>query len=328
MQSIIYIEPSEGRLDPIVKQIAVKLSRIPVKFRGLVKGIAIGSHLQGKEAELSGLIDELTMVEVPQGEEYNTEVVSKILVDYLRLNSPSLLFLGFSHQGMELGPAVAWHLGIPIITCCADFDLTDNQAIVKRPIQKSKLLASFFVNIERGAIFSIEKGSFKETEVGESTTGSASLSVTKLPWCDSWVPEKSQILEIIEEESVAAEDNITKANILVSVGRGVGDAKNITMVKELADRLGGMVSCSRPVVDYGWLPAMRQVGLSGRTVSPIIYLACGISGQANHVAGMVASKITIAINKDPNAPIFQVAHYGVIDDILEFIPELIKQIKE
>ncbi len=100
------------------------------------------------------------------------------------------------------------------------------------------------------------------------------------------------------------------------------------MMRELADKLGGMISCSRPVVDLGWLPAIRQVGISGRTVAPVIYLALGISGQANHLAGMDASRIIIAVNKDPSAPIFNVAKYGVVDNILEFVPELLNQMKQ
>jgi len=99
-------------------------------------------------------------------------------------------------------------------------------------------------------------------------------------------------------------------------------------MKKLAEELKGMISCSRPVVDLGWLPASRQVGISGRTVTPVVYLALGISGQANHIAGMDTSKIIIAVNKDPLAPIFTIAHYGIVDDILQFVPELIRQIEE
>jgi electron transfer flavoprotein alpha subunit len=134
------------------------------------------------------------------------------------------------------------------------------------------------------------------------------------------------VLGIIEE-SLEGEEDITKAEILVSVGRGLGDPENLPIIKDLAENLGGMISCSRPVVDLGWLPASRQVGISGKTVTPVIYLALGISGQGNHVVGMDGSRIIIAVNKDPLAPIFNVAHYGVIDNILEFVPELLGQIK-
>ena len=138
---------------------------------------------------------------------------------------------------------------------------------------------------------------------------------------------REEILKIIEEEAAAGQEDITKASLLVSVGRGLGGPDNIPLVKELADKLGGMISCSRPVVDNNWLPAYRQVGTSGKTVSPVIYLALGISGQNNHAAGMDTSRIIIAVNKDPKAPIFKVAHYGVIDELSQFIPELLRQME-
>ena len=112
------------------------------------------------------------------------------------------------------------------------------------------------------------------------------------------------------------------------MGRGLGDPENLPIMRKLAEKLGGMISCSHPVVDLGWLPGTRQVGISGKTVAPVIYLALGISGQANHLAGVDASRIIIAVNKDPSAPIFNVAHYGVVDDILEFVPALLEQIKQ
>ena len=128
--------------------------------------------------------------------------------------------------------------------------------------------------------------------------------------------------------NLEGEEDITKAEILVSVGRGLGDVENLPIMRELAGKVGGMVSCSRPVVDLGWLPARCQVGISGRTVAPALYLALGISGQGNHLSGMDGSRMIIAVNKDPLAPIFNAAHYGVVDDILQFIPELLEQMKQ
>jgi electron transfer flavoprotein alpha subunit len=142
-----------------------------------------------------------------------------------------------------------------------------------------------------------------------------------------WEADRTQVIGI-SEEKLEGEEDIAKAEILVSVGRGLGDAENLPMMKELAAALGGMVSCSWPVADMGWLPVSRQVGISGKTVTPVVYLALGISGQGNHVAGMDGSRIIIAVNKDPLAPIFNVSHYGIVDDILHFVPVLLEQIKQ
>jgi electron transfer flavoprotein alpha subunit len=227
---------------------------------------------------------------------------------------------------MELGPTVGWRLGIPVVTNCIAFDWKEGKtAAIKRPIQGGKLDISMDVNVERGAVISIQKGAWKEEAKTEASE--IPIKITSLSWKEAWASEKTEVFGIIEE-SLEGEEDITKAEILVSVGRGLGNPENLPSMKALAEKLGGMISCSRPVVDLGWLPGARQVGISGKTVSPVIYLALGISGQSNHLAGMDASRIIIAVNKDPSAPIFGVAHYGVVDNILEFVPEVLEQMKK
>ncbi len=326
MKSFVYVEPSEEGISSLTKQIVSGIRRIPAELRGPLNGICIGKCWEGKDSELSGVFDELTYVDVPSEREYNVEVLSKILTDIARNDGPALLLLGFTHQGMELGPAVGWRLGVPVVTNCVGLDWSGgDSAIFRRPIQGGKQVISIGVKLERGAVVSVQKGAWKE----ESTAGSGErlFPMTRLPWKETWTAEKTEVLGIIEE-SMEGEEDITKAEILVSVGRGLGDPENLPVMKELAGKLGGMISCSRPVVDLGWLPGLRQVGISGKTVAPVIYLALGISGQANHLAGMDASRIIIAVNRDPAAPIFNVAHYGVVDNILEFVPALLEQIKK
>ena len=325
MKRFIYIEHSEEGTYPITKQIALRLKKIPATVRGPLVGISIGSQLKGKESQLKGLLDELIIVEAPAGIESNTEAISKILTDVVSENGPGILFLGFTFEGMELGPSVGWRLNVPVVTNCVGFESKDGWANVLRPIHGGKLLVSLKVNLERGAVISVPKGAWKEE--GEPDEAAGSVLVERLAWKDAWAAEKTEVIGI-SEENLEGEENIAKAEILVSVGRGVGDVENLPIVKELADKLGGMVSCSRPVVDLGWLPMRCQVGISGRTVVPALYLALGISGQGNHLAGMDGSRMIIAVNKDPLAPIFNVAHYGIVDDILQFIPELLEQMKQ
>jgi len=325
MQTFIYIEPSEQGVDPLAKQIATKIKKIPSNLRGPLKGICLRASLKSRESELSGLIDELIMVDLPSGSENNTEVIGNMLTYIMQQNSPAVLFLGFTHQGMELGPVVGWRLNVPVITNCVDFHWTEKGAYVKRPILSGKLFASFSVQLERGAIISVQKGAWKDEILSQSS--SDPVSITNLPWKELWAAEKTEVVRIDKEISEEEED-ITKAEILVSIGRGLGSPENLPLIKKLSDKLGALISCSRPVVDLGWLPASRQVGISGKTVSPVIYLALGISGQANHIAGMDTSRIIIAVNKDPTAPIFNIAHYGIVDDILELVPELIKHLEQ
>jgi electron transfer flavoprotein alpha subunit len=325
MKSFIYIETSEEGIDSTARQIASRISKISKEVRGPLTGISIGHPLVGEDFGLSGFIDDMIQVEIPSEYQFNTEVISKILTEIVSENKPCILFLGFTHQGMELGPGIGWELMTPVFTNCVDLEWTERQINIKRPIQGGKLVASLTVDLKRGAIISVQKGAWKEVKDGDERE--KPVSVNRLMWREGWSPQKTNVLRIIKD-TIEGEDDITKAEILVSVGRGVGDPENLPIMKKLAEELKGMISCSRPVVDLGWLPASRQVGISGRTVTPVVYLALGISGQANHIAGMDTSKIIIAVNKDPLAPIFTIAHYGIVDDILQFVPELIRQIEE
>jgi electron transfer flavoprotein alpha subunit len=324
MESFVYIEPVEEGLDSTAKQILSHLSKISAVRRGPLRGICVGAHLEGKENLLRGLIDELIVVHVPRGYDSNTEAIANVLTEIVGEGGQRLLFLGHTYQGMELGPVIGWRLGIPVVANCIGFDWGEGEAICTRPLQGGKLQVTLRVSLDQGAIVSVQKGAWKEETPQEA---SDSLPVRRLAWKNSWAPQKTEVIGITEE-TLEGEEDITKAEILVSVGRGLGDPDNLPLVRELAEKLGGMISCSRPVVDLGWLPASRQVGISGRTVSPVIYLALGISGQSNHLAGINPSGAIIAVNKDAAAPIFNEAKYGIVDDILEFIPELLDQIKK
>lgn len=322
MHSLVYLEPAEDRVDPLVVQIAAKLRAALETRCGPIRGLALGGHLRGREEALAGFFDELLVAEVAPGEEHNTEVAARVLADVTRAEGPGLVFLGFTHQGMELAPALAMTLGVPLLPGCIDFQLGERAASVTRLLHSGKVAATYEVPIEEGAVFSVPKGALRGVDTNAAPVGGP-LQVRTLPRNESWSPEKMRVVQLLEEPTGEGED-ITKARILVSVGRGLGSPDGLPMARELAGLLGGAVSCSRPVVDLGWLPASHQVGLSGKSVSPVVYLALGISGQGNHLAGMEASRIIIAVNKDARAPIFQVAHYGVVDDLHRFVPRLIE----
>jgi electron transfer flavoprotein alpha subunit len=324
MRSFIYIEPTEEKIDPIVKQIAAKLKGFPAEVYGEVTGISVGP-LGDKAQELGGFLDKIIEVEAPEGTEYNTEAIASLLTDIVRDSGPNILFFGFTHQGMELAPAVSWRLSVPLAAACTDINLFPGKASVQRFTHAGKVCVSIDVDTAQGAVFSIQKGALKvETDPFFLPAPPPIVSIT---WKDEWTARQTQVVEVIKE-AVAEGDDISKAKILVSVGRGLGNPENLPPFRELASLLGGMLSCSRPVVDLGWLSPHHQVGISGKSVSPVFYLAFAISGQANHIVAMESSKIIIAVNKDPQAPIFQVAHYGVIDDIHQFVPGMIEYLKK
>lgn len=325
MQIFVYLEPSDEGINSFTRQILSGIRKIAPELREKLGAIVIGKHLDAKESILNGLFDTLIKVDDPSGiGTFNTEVIAKILVDIIREKGPALLFLGNTHQGMELAPAVGWQLQVPVVTNCVGLSWTaGTTAQIQRPIQGGKMIISLDVNLNRGAVFSIQKGAWSDEVAPDA--GESNVSVISVPWKKTYEPDKTEVIEIIEEETEGQED-ITSAQILLSLGRGLGDPENIPVMQELAEKIGAVISCSRPVVDHGWLPGFRQVGISGKTVTPVIYFALGISGQANHVAGMDSSRIIIAVNNDPSAPIFNVAHYGVLDNIHEFVPELLEQL--
>ena len=176
-------------------------------------------------------------------------------------------------------------------------------------------------DISSGAIISIRPGAFKPVE----SSPLAGVMVDKSAEVGALTAARRYLETIVAE---AGDVDITKQNVLVSVGRGIQEQDNIAIAQELADALGGAVSCSRPVVDAKWLPKSRQVGSSGQTVKPKVYLACGMSGSFQHLAGIKGNPFIVAINKNPKAPIFQVADVGVVADILEFLPELTEKVRE
>ncbi|MBI5446504.1 MAG: electron transfer flavoprotein subunit alpha/FixB family protein [Deltaproteobacteria bacterium] len=325
MHSLVYLEPTRGKIDPLALQLAAKLRSMPEEERGTIRAVALGAELDGAEA-LSGRFDELLLAEVRPGDEQSTEVAARVLTDVMGDLGPGLLFFGFTHQGMELAPAVGARLGVPVLTGCTDLRLSDGLATAKRLLHGGKVSATYEVPIAAGAVFSVPKGVLRGAEAEGAAAPSSGIRVVNLARREAWRPDRTELVELVEEAADGQE--ITRARVLVSVGRGIGSPEELPLFRELARTLDAALSCSRPVVDLGWLPASHQVGLSGKTVSPVVYLAVGISGQGNHLAGMESSKIIIAVNKDPAAPIFQVAHYGVLDDLHKFVPALLEQAKK
>jgi len=176
-------------------------------------------------------------------------------------------------------------------------------------------------DISSGAVLTVRPGAFKPLETAP-VTGSVTDKSAEVGTLTSG----RRYLQTVAAE--AGDVDITKHNVLVSIGRGIQEKDNVAIAQELADALGAAVSCSRPVVDAKWLEKSRQVGSSGKTVKPKVYLACGISGSFQHLAGIKGNPFIVAINKNPKAPIFQVADIGIVDDILEFLPEMTNKIRE
>lgn len=234
---------------------------------------------------------------------------------------PGLVLIGYSLVGMELAPAIAVKLDVAAMTNCVDVEIEDGVVVVTRPFFDGTQHAKIVLDGERPSLVALQRGATPTTELAPRQAELRRVSVDL-----SAIPAGSQVLEVIEE--APSDVDITKAEIIVSVGRGIGDKDKIPVIEALSQALGGLMACSRPLVDLGWMPRERQVGASGKSVAPKVYLACGISGASQHLSGMSDSRLIVAINKDANAPIFQIAHYGVVGDILEIVPALTEEARK
>ncbi|MEO0130957.1 MAG: electron transfer flavoprotein subunit alpha/FixB family protein [candidate division WOR-3 bacterium] len=252
-------------------------------------------------------------------ENYHPELYLKALKDFLKEKNNYLFIFGQTGNTYELAPSLAVELSVPILTDINGIEKDNNQINFIRYFYGGKVSGK--INIadfdKKPLILTIQTGSFKfeKREINsEIMEKEISLDIEK----------NIEILEYKKEET--GEVDITKADIVIGIGRGLRDKKNLPMVEELAKKLKGVLAGSRPAIDAGWLSKDRQIGSSGKTVKPKLYLALGISGAFQHIVGMKNSDLIIAINKDPNAPIFSVSHYGIVEDLIKVVPALLKKL--
>jgi electron transfer flavoprotein alpha subunit len=273
---------------------------------------AVCASLQGFYGEVWKLTDEALAYP-------NAELIRKALVKVLPADS--VVLVAHEHLGIDLAPGLSIKLNSAFVSDVLGIDGVEGNSLkVTRQEFGGQVSAHVKCDISSGAVITVRPGAFKPVE-RSPTNGlvvDRSLDVAALT-------ASRRYLETVVAE--AGDVDITKHNVLVSIGRGIQEKDNVGIAQELADAMGAALSCSRPVVDAKWLEKSRQVGSSGKTVRPKVYLACGISGAFQHLAGIKGNPFIIAINKNPKAPIFQVANVGIVDDILEFLPELTTKIR-
>jgi electron transfer flavoprotein alpha subunit len=250
----------------------------------------------------------------------NAELVRKALVSVVPAGS--IVLIPHAHFGVDLGPGLSIKLNSAYLPDVVAIDGVEGSSLkVVRQEFGGQMSAHVRCDISSGAVLNVRPGAFKPPESG-AVNGAV---VDKSSQVGALTAGRRYLETIVAE---AGGVDITKHQVLVSIGRGIQEKDNVAIAEELAEVLGAAVSCSRPVVDAKWLEKSRQVGSSGQTVKPKVYLACGISGSFQHLAGLKGNPFIVAINKNPKAPIFQVADVGIVDDILEFLPELTNKVRE
>lgn len=259
-------------------------------------------------------VTEIVTVEVAS-DEFENDAFQAALEALIAERRPQVTLLGFTVNSMGYGPAVATKLGLGFASDVHGVALEGDAVVATRSFYGSKVSAELEFPGTDGVLLLLRPTAWAPAE-GQGGASVSSLAVAA-------VPSRARHLEIVEPP-VSADVDITQAGFLLSIGRGIGDKENVEMFQELAQKMGATLSVSRPLVDAGWMPASRQVGQSGKTVKPTVYLAFGISGAVQHLAGMKTSGTIIAINTDPEAAIFNVAHYGARADLFDVAEELEK----
>jgi len=281
--------------------------------------LVAGSGVDAVCGEVAGLFGEVWKLDQPELGYPNAELIRPLLLKIVPAGSVVLL----THDtfGFDLGPGLSVKLGATYVPDVVGFDGLDGTTLkVVRQEFAGQVSAHVHCDIAKGAVVTIRSGAFKPSEAG-----AAGMVVDKSADAAA-LTAKRKFVELIQAE--AGDIDITREDVLVSVGRGIGDKENIELVEELAAAMGAAMSCSRPIVDAKWLDKGRQVGTSGKTVKPKVYLALGISGSFQHLGGLKGNPYLVAVNKNPKAPIFQVATVGIVADLLEFLPVLTEKIQK
>jgi len=261
--------------------------------------------------------DKVFLADDPTLAVYRTDPYAATLISLVRQHKPEIFILGASSRGRDLAGSVATSLETGLTADCTGLDIDPETRLLRqtRPAFGGNIMATIICPNHRPQMATVRHRVFEVPEPDTSRTGEI-IPVKPV------LPEEEIATKVIDFVKQEGEVNLADARIIVSGGRGVGGPEGFKVIRELAEVLGGAVGASRAAVDAGWIPYAHQVGQTGRTVRPDLYIACGISGAIQHLAGMQTSKIIVAINKDPEAPIFKVAHYGIVGDLFEVVPAL------
>ncbi len=262
---------------------------------------------------------------VVQGDEYRfytADAYGKAMLTLCDKYMPNAILIGATINGRDLGSKLAVSLRTGLTADCTGLFIDGENVVWERPAFGGNLYAQIICGESRPQMGTVRAGNFKRPHPNPDNKPEIIREDIHVP--DAEI--RTRVLDFVkamESDGINVED----ADIVVSGGRGMKNSENFAILQELADVLGGAVGASRAAVDSGWMPQSHQVGQTGKTISPTIYIACGISGAVQHLAGMSKSKIIVAINKDETAPIFEVAHYGIVGDLFEIVPELTRQLK-
>ena len=316
----VFAEQRGGRLAGVVLELLGEGKNLATQLGEPLGCILLGDEIEHLAQELIDFgADEVYLAQAPELRYYRDDLYAQAIEHIVREYRPTVFLIGGTTNGRSLAPRVATRLKTGLTADCTDFALDeDGNLLQTRPAFGGNLMATIRCPHHRPQMATVRPKVF-QAPTGQPGRSGRIVRVD-LPPLKPW----ARILEIIDEEGSGP--NLSEANIVVSGGRGLGSPEKFCLVEDLAKALGGAVGASRAVVDAGWVSYPHQVGQTGRTVAPKLYIACGISGAIQHLVGMQSAETIVAINRDPDAPIFSVATYGIVGEVEEVIPALIREI--
>ncbi|HUV54984.1 MAG TPA: electron transfer flavoprotein subunit alpha [Candidatus Krumholzibacteriaceae bacterium] len=321
---MVYAEQRGGRVHPVSYELLGKAQELAAALSEPVYAVIVGSGVgAGAEELVNRGADKVFLYDDPALAEFRDDPYTDLLAQCCRDEKPSIFLIGATSLGRSLGPRVAAKLHTGLTADCTYLDIDPETGLLRqtRPAYGGNIMATIVTPNSRPQMATVRYKMFTEAAKVDNPKGSVVEKAVDM----SKVKDRVKVLGF---EEAKEQVSISEADLIVSGGLGLGDPEGFELIRELAETLGAAVGASRPTVDEGWIDYRHQVGLSGRTVRPQVYMACGISGAVQHQAGMKTSDVIIAVNKDPEAPIFKISSLGVVGDLYEVIPRLIEKIKE
>ena len=319
----VFAEQRQGKITPVVIELLGEGRKLAD-----TKGIKLNAILLGKD--VNGLAEELIaygaetvyVADDPLLENFTTDGYTKVIVDAVNEIKPEIVLIGATNIGRDLAPRIASRLNTGLTADCTKLEIDPEDGKIKqtRPAFGGNIMATIICPDARPQMSTVRPGVMDKAVRNDDNKG----NIVPLKYDIKESDIRTKIIEIVKH--AVEKVSLTDANIIVSGGLGLQNADGFKLIEELADKLDGVVGSSRAAVDAGWIDKSHQVGQTGTTVKPNLYIACGISGAIQHLAGMKESSIIVAINKDPDAPIFSVADYGIVGDLYKVIPEIISEI--
>jgi electron transfer flavoprotein alpha subunit len=321
---LVVVEQREGKLNRVSWETLTAGQSLSAETGWPLEAAVVGSGIGEIAKEVAGKkITKVYSVESPKLAPYTPDAFAMGLKQFLTQKAPKLVLMPHTYQVRDFIPKLATAMGRTAITDCVGYKKEGATLLFSRQMFQGKLAADVSFSSDAPWFVTFQNGAFRGDKV-EAGAGAAPIEAVNVDISDGAVRNKPQ--EVFKEAKQAVD--LTQAEIIIAVGRGIKEQKNIEIAKQLAEAMGGEIAASRPICDSGWLPMDRQIGSSGQTVAPKLYLALGISGAIQHIVGMKGARTIVAVNKDSEAPIFEIADYAVVGNLFDVVPPLVEEIKK